>query len=804
MWLDTEKVDCVKNHPQPTGIETLRSFSTSCGYFRNFIENFSTITYSLHRLTKKDQPFKWLIDQENAFQALKGSLLTYPILRHFDFSKPCEIHTDASNVGISAVLMQRDENNSEYVVSYASRSLNKAQKNYASTQLELLAVIFGVEKFDPYVAGGPPFIVVTDHSALGPLIKTKNPVGRLARMLLRIQPYEFKIVYRPGKQNMLCDALSRTLPEHNIPVILFSILEDPKMNISQLQNEDAFCARIIKDLKDGSENSNFLSRALNYSLISDVLYKKVIRDTVDFRLLVVPKVVRVEIIQEAHDGVLGGHLGQTNTYYKISRKYYWPGMIEQISRYVQTCEFCQKKKDPPKKKTGFLQPLLVKGPFNRIHMDYAGPFVKSKTGKMYLLLAIDSSTKYIFAQAVTAATAANAAMFLMQRIILVHGQFSELLTDLGTHFTSSVMQHLLKMLRIKHLRCSTAHPATDGNAERALKSFCQIMSNYVEDDHRNWSTTVPYIEFIMNTTRNETTGYTPYSLVYGRMPVLPWDINMAYNAYEEVDDITEYAKEVSNWLTRANEIAIMKINSTHDREAPRFNNKRQKFAYEVGDLVLWWRNLTIKERTTKLLRKWTGPYVITNIPGPVTCMISKPNSKKSFAVHVDKLKKFHNRSFAYNNNDMIEEPINNENGVISTTESQNKTEVKETEIDKNGKLIIETQIPIEELHDDEENNIIMSQSEEESDTLSSLNPIRKQPQRRCKKLLVNNLTLCLFMCCLVIASTQHRRSQRVIFNPTMVEVVSIEVSTDLGKTRPARTKATDKITLLNAIDVKEL
>lgn len=136
-----------------------------------------------------------------------------PILSHFNPNLEVEIHTDASTVGLGAVLIQKHEG-VEHVLAYASRALNNAERNYGATHLELLAVVFGIEKFEPYVAGNEQFKVVTDCSAIAPLLRTKNPVGRLARWVMRLSPFTFEVVYRKGCENVVADYLSRYLLEH--------------------------------------------------------------------------------------------------------------------------------------------------------------------------------------------------------------------------------------------------------------------------------------------------------------------------------------------------------------------------------------------------------------------------------------------------------------------------------------------------------------------------------------------------------------------------------------------------------------
>src|SRR6266487_2542613 len=162
-------------------------------------------------LLKKETPFEWTDKQQRAFDFLKECLMKAPILQYPDFEKPFTLYTDASGTGLGAVLTQKDSENKERVIAYASKSLNKAELNYGITDKECLAVIWAIKHFEQYLEL-LPFQVVTDHSALKYLQTAKVPTGRRAQWIMYLQQFEFEIVYRPGKENRNADALSR-IPE---------------------------------------------------------------------------------------------------------------------------------------------------------------------------------------------------------------------------------------------------------------------------------------------------------------------------------------------------------------------------------------------------------------------------------------------------------------------------------------------------------------------------------------------------------------------------------------------------------------
>ncbi|XP_033362977.1 uncharacterized protein LOC117241106 [Bombus vosnesenskii] len=213
---DPKKVEAVSKFPRPKRAKNIKQFLGLAGYYRRFIPDFSKVAKPLTKLLKKDTPFKWTENQENAFNNLKTALMTKPILQYPDFSKPFNLTTDASGYAISDVLSQGPIGK-DLPIAYASRLLNSAEQNYSTIEKECLAIVYSAMHFRPYLYGRK-FTIVTDHKPLVWMHSIKDPTSRIWKWKLKLSDFEFDIVYKEGRANANADALSRNPPEVYLPI----------------------------------------------------------------------------------------------------------------------------------------------------------------------------------------------------------------------------------------------------------------------------------------------------------------------------------------------------------------------------------------------------------------------------------------------------------------------------------------------------------------------------------------------------------------------------------------------------------
>jgi hypothetical protein len=345
----------------------------------------------------------------------------------------------------------------------------------------------------------------------------------------------------------------------------------------------------------------------NFKVKHGILYRKTNEKTL--RVLKEDEIDTVIFI--THNHPTGGHFGKDTIYNKISTRFWWKGMYNDIQEYVKTCDSCQRRGN--KGGTGYLNPIKVGKPFERIGIDFVGPLERTKDGNRYILVVTDYLTKWPEAIAMKETTAENVTEFIYKRIICVHGCPKIILSDRGTHFRNKLVDGLCEKFEIKHKLSSPYHPQTNGLVERFNRTLCESLAK-VSQRENEWDEHIESVLFAYRTTKHNTTKKTPFFMVYGREAILPIE-----DIREEEDfgknAIIKRTYDLIN-LTDERIEALNNIEKSQIQQKRRHDTKiKEETKFEIGNKVLLKDAAKEKQWSGKLSQKWKGPYYIHDIIG---------------------------------------------------------------------------------------------------------------------------------------------------------------------------------------------
>ena len=395
--VDKEKVELISNLPTPKCVKDIRSFLGHAGFYRRFIRDFSAIARPLCNFLAKDVTFEWSQACEVAFDKLKTILVSPPILRSPNWDLPFEIMCDDSDYAIGAVLGQR-EDKKEFVIYYASKTLDYAQSNYTTTEKEFLAIVFTLEKFRSYIVGSP-VTIFTDHAALKYLLSKQDKKPRLTRWILLCQEFNLTIKDKKGVENVVAYHLSRLVSEttyEGLPIgdtfpdkQLFALVYCP------------WYVDIVNYLVTGQIPSQWTSQQKRKFLV-DIKKKYYFDDPYLFKYRP-DQLMRICVYDDDQIGVLtfchseacGGHFSARKTIDKILQAgFYWPTLFKDCFDFCKTCAQCQQLGGIIKRNMMPLTPILIIEIFDCWGLDFMGPFPPS-CGYLYILLAVDYVSKWV-------------------------------------------------------------------------------------------------------------------------------------------------------------------------------------------------------------------------------------------------------------------------------------------------------------------------------------------------------------------------------------------------------------------------
>ena len=510
-----EKIKPILEAPDPKNITELRSFLGAINYYGNFITDMAVLTAPLNMLLGKGVEWKWSEDEKEAFEVLKRKLAETPVLCLYDKNLPLKLSCDASSYGIGAILSHVFPDKTERPIAFASRSLNKSEKNYSQLDKEALAIIFALQKFRQYVYGRK-FTLCTDNKALAYIFDREAEIptlaaSRIARWAVKLSEYDYDVQFKTTKQHANVDMLSRlpletTIEEQSINALNIVQINCLPITAQQIQEEtikDVILKKVISYVQSGRWPLKKIDNDIlpYYNKRNELSVQK---GVIMWGLkVIIPYKYRKDIIDELHKQ----HPGITRMK-TLSRIHVWyPQIDKDIENCVKSCYECNKSKGKPVK--AFVHPWTWPAkPFDRVHVDFFTLY-----GRNYLLL-VDSHSKWLEVEQMSS-TKTYHTIQTLRRWFVRFGVPIQLVSDNGPQFVAAEFEQFLNENGVKHIKCSAYHPSSNGGAERFVQTVkkglraCHIENGVSARKHDNFL-------FSYRTTPSSVTGKTPSELLLNR------------------------------------------------------------------------------------------------------------------------------------------------------------------------------------------------------------------------------------------------------------------------------------------------
>ena len=550
-------------------------------------------------------------------------------------------------------------------IAFVSRSLKPAEKKYSAIELEALAIWWCVtQKFRTYVEG-QQFFLETDHKPLLSLMKKPYHNGRIERWMTTLQQYDMLINHIPGNENTTADALSRypvdkpaSLDEieprlitsstqidalhvnmvttrsvtrkqrciidpthaslHPTPSAITATMSGPSPSrcVSTPSSLDVSETFFDDATLNAHQNQDSILGSIKTTqplpstfVLGDlgVLYRKVARGHSSSLLLrYIPRSLIAKVLFAYHDSTYSGaQYGIKRTFYKLRDRFYWPRMYADIVQHVQSCVRCRQNKPSRRKPDGHLKPITPpRGTWERLAMDYVGPVPTSEAGNKYIIVLTDLFSKFVVTEAVPDNTSVTAAKFLLYDVFMIYGVPLEIITDNGRHFTSSLYEALVKLSGCSHVKTSPYNPQANGQCERHNATLVPNLVALSNQSRSNWDLKLTPTTFKYNATQHDSTGFTPFHLMFARAPRFVLDLP---SPVVDQPIAQQYVPLMRDFIQHATIAA--RANIVHHQRVTklRYDHHRSNPLHSIGQTVLI-RNRAIS--MNKFSPRFIGPYTI--------------------------------------------------------------------------------------------------------------------------------------------------------------------------------------------------
>ena len=470
---DPRKIDAILNMPEPNNVKELQRFLGMITYLGKFIPKLSDETAPLRTLLEKDVIWTFDEPQRKAVQKLKELVTSSPVLQYYNPNVPTRVSSDASKLGLGAVLEQQ-HNEEWHPIAFASRSLSSAEQNYCPLERETLSIVFACERFTEYIYG-LSFDVFNDHKLLKSIFTKPlyRAPARIQRFLLRLQQFDFKLHYKQGSKMFVSDALSRaalsdSTPE--IPIVELNAFVDsviPNLPMSdkrwdQFRTEtanDETLQHVKQYIQSGWPSTKEIHpSAKPYFNIRDELN---INSNLVLKgqRIIVPRSMQKEILQILHIG----HPGIVKVKARARTTVYWPGINSQLDDLSQKCQQCQEHQNRQRPEAP-LQHDIPATPWTKVGTDLFHLFQKT------FLLVVDYTSKFFEVSELPNAESPTVVAHT-KAIFSRYGIPKEIVSDNGPEYAAKAYNDFCNRWDIHHNPSSPEYPKSNGLAERTVQTI---------------------------------------------------------------------------------------------------------------------------------------------------------------------------------------------------------------------------------------------------------------------------------------------------------------------------------------------
>jgi transposase InsO family protein len=378
-------------------------------------------------------------------------------------------------------------------------------------------------------------------------------------------------------------------------------------------------------------------------LENEVLYRKWEHDDSSlFDLqIVVPNSFKKYILYQLHDSVTAGHLGVKKTLQNIRKRFFWIGLRKDVETWCKKCTICASRKSPQMKNKAPMKQFNCGARWERISIDFVGPFALTKKGNKYLMVVVDQFTKWtecVPLPNIETITVANA---LIEKVLQTFGMPLSIHTDQGVQFESNLFKELCNLFGIQKTRTTPYRPQSNGGTERTNRTITSMLTSFVSQFRDDWDQYVPFCLMAYRSSVHSATGHTPYKMMFGDDMRLPIDLVFGHPSGSENrlnENGNEYINKLKERLYDVHNFARNKLKLSSDVMKKNYDLKVNLQSYKIGDKVWYFNQQRKVGLSGKLALQWIGPCLVIGKVNDVLYRIQV--NKKPKVVHHDKLKMY--------------------------------------------------------------------------------------------------------------------------------------------------------------------